>query len=85
MLAALMKKSNESDVKYAAFHGDGRLFATPEMVEESELEGDGERLYPGKEGFSLIEMPYRGNKLSMVVIAPNDPAGLPSIESRLNA
>jgi hypothetical protein len=30
-------------------------------------------------------MPYRGNKLSMVVIAPNDPAGLPSIESRLNA
>ena len=85
MLAALMKKSNESDAKYAAFHGDGRLFATLEMVEESELEGDGERLYPGKEGFSLIEMPYRGDKLSMVVIAPNDPAGLPSIESRLNA
>jgi serpin B len=85
MLAALMKKSNESDAKYAAFHGDGRLFATPEMVEESELEADGETLYPGKEGFSLIEMPYRGDKLSMVVIAPNDPAGLPSIESRLNA
>jgi serpin B len=32
----------------------------------------------------MIEMSYRGDKLSMVVIAPNDPAGLPSIESRLN-
>lgn len=82
---ALMNKLDESDVKYAAFHGDGRLFATPEMVEESELEGDGETLYPGKEGFSMIEMPYRGDKLSMVVIAPNDPAGLPSIETRLTA
>ena len=82
---ALMNKLDESDVKYAAFHGDGRLFSTPEMVDESELEGDGETLYPGKDGFSMIEMPYRGDKLSMVVIAPNDPAGLPSIETRLTA
>jgi serine protease inhibitor len=82
---AMMNKLDESDVKYAAFHGDGRLFATPRMVEESELEGDGRTLYPGKDGFSMIEMPYRGDKLSMVVIAPNDPAGLPSIEARLNA
>lgn len=81
---ALMNKPGESDVKYAAFHGDGRLFATPEMVEESELEGDGGTLYPGKDGFSMIEMLYRGDKLSMVVIAPNDPAGLPAIEARLN-
>jgi hypothetical protein len=72
-------------VKYAAFHGDGRLFATPRMVDESELEGDGRTLYPGKDGYSMIEMPYRGDKLSMVVIAPNDLAGLPSIEARLNA
>jgi serine protease inhibitor len=82
---ALMNKLDESDVKYAAFHGDDRLFATPEMVDESELGGDGRTLYPGKDGFSMVEMPYRGDKLSMVVIAPNDPAGLPSIESRLNA
>jgi serine protease inhibitor len=82
---ALMNKLDESDLKYAAFRGDGRLFATPEMVDESELEGDGETLYPGKDGFSMIEMPYRGDKLSMVVIAPNDPAGLPSIETRLTA
>jgi serine protease inhibitor len=82
---ALMNRVDSSDVKYAAFHGDGRLFATPEMVEASELVGDGGTLYPGKDGFSMIEMPYRGDKLSMVVIAPNDPAGLPSIESRLNA
>ncbi|PAW72042.1 MAG: hypothetical protein B9S38_05725 [Verrucomicrobiia bacterium Tous-C4TDCM] len=82
---ALMNKEDESDVKYAAFHGDGRLFATPEMLEESELEEDGGTLYPGKDGFSMIEMPYRGDKLSMVVIAPNDPAGLPSIEALLDA
>jgi serine protease inhibitor len=82
---ALMNQVDGSDVKYAAFHGDGRLFATPRMVDESELEGDGRTLYPGKDGFSMIEMPYRGDKLSMVVIAPNDPAGLPSIEARLNA
>ena len=35
--------------------------------------------------YSMIEMPYRGDKLSMVVTAPNDPAGLPSIEAHLNA
>lgn len=82
---ALMNKLDESDVKYAAFHGDDRLFATPEMVDESELGGDGRTLYPGKDGFSMVEMPYRGDKLSMVVIAPNDPAGLASIETRLTA
>lgn len=81
----LMNKSDDPDIKYAAFHGDGRLFATPEMVGESEHAGDGAGLYPGKDGFAMIEMPYRGDKLSMVVIAPNDPAGLPSIEARLNA
>lgn len=82
---ALMKKSDDPDIKYAAFDGKGRLFDTPEMVDESELARDGAALYPGKDGFAMIEMPYRGDKLSMVVIAPNDPAGLPFIETRLNA
>ena len=82
---AVMSKLDDTDVKYAAFHGDGRLFATPEMVEEAELAGDGRTLYPGKDGFSMVEMPYRGDKHSMLVIAPNDPAGLPSIEAHLNA
>jgi serine protease inhibitor len=31
----------------------------------------------------MVELPYKGDDLSMVVVAPNDPAGLPAIEEKL--
>jgi len=39
--------------------------------------------YPQADGFAIVELPYKGDDLSMVVIAPNDPAGLSAIENKL--
>jgi serpin B len=37
------------------------------------------------DGFQLLALPYRGNTLSMVVMLPKNPAGLPALEERLTA
>lgn len=76
----LMKKDEDESVRYAAFNSDGSRFETPKWDR-----GEGKAKYPGKDGFSMIELPYRGDSVSMVVIAPNDPTGLPALEKRLNA
>lgn len=78
---ALMRKEADKSARYAAFHGDGSYFATPMMV--SARGEDKAPSYPEQDGFAMVEMPYRGGDLSMVVIAPNDPAGLPALEARL--
>jgi len=38
----------------------------------------------GKRGFGMIELPYKGKELSMVVIAPNDPTDLDAIEKLMS-
>ncbi len=38
---------------------------------------------PGKDGFQVLEMPYKGETTSMLLIVPQDPAGLSRIESLL--
>ncbi len=35
--------------------------------------------------FQALEIPYKGNELSMVVLLPNDPGGLPALEHSLSA
>ena len=37
------------------------------------------------EGFALLEMPYNGDKLSMVILLPDEVAGLPALEKSLTA
>ena len=78
--AQLMKKDEDETVRYAAFNADGSFFPTPKFDF-----GEGKPKYPGKDGFSMVELPYRGGSMSMVVIAPNDPGGLPALERKLNA
>lgn len=39
--------------------------------------------FAGLEGLSLLEMPYEGKRLSMVVILPDEVAGLPALEESL--
>jgi serine protease inhibitor len=66
--------------RYGAFHGDGSYFNTPMRISRGQnLDG----FYPKADGFAMIELPYKGDDLSMVVIAPNDPAGLLAIEEQL--
>jgi serpin B len=35
--------------------------------------------------FQMLEIPYKSNELSMIVLLPNDPAGLPALEQGLTA
>jgi RNA polymerase sigma factor (sigma-70 family) len=75
-----MMNAMDLDVgKYAAFNADGSLFDTPRMQKR----GGGGNNYPGKGGFSVLELPYKGGALSMVLLAPNDPSGLAAVEQRL--
>ena len=40
--------------------------------------------YAARDGFSMVELPYQGGDLSMVVLLPEAKDGLQSLESRLN-
>lgn len=42
-------------------------------------------LKPNPDGFQLLELPYRGNALAMVIVLPKKPDGLPALEQRLTA
>jgi serpin B len=64
---------------YGAFNGDGTAFDTPEY------ESAGARYYPGTDGFQMLEMPYKGGELSMVVLLPRSVDGLPAIEKAITA
>ena len=78
----MMQKNRDETASYAAFNGDGTFFETPEMVP---MIGGGPAKYSGKDGFAMVELPYQGGDVSMVVIAPNDPAGLGALEKRISA
>lgn len=67
---------------YAAFNGDGTAFDTPREVPAF---GKQPPLYPDDNGFALLEMPYKGDELSMVLIAPRSPEGLTKVEKLLTA
>lgn len=78
----LMEKLQDETAGYAAFNGDGSFFPTPDEIPWNAPKP---KTDPGADGFSMVEMPYRGGKVSMIAIAPNDPKGLPALEKNLNA
>jgi serine protease inhibitor len=67
--------------RYGAFNKDGTYFNTPRRV--SRLK-DTEAVYPDNNGFEMIQLPYKGNEVSMVVIAPRSAGGLPALEKLLS-
>jgi serine protease inhibitor len=70
-------------VRYAAFNKDGSFFDTPTMVNPDKP--DNKPRYPDSNGFEMLEMPYKGGDLSMVVIVPRSAGGLPALEKTLTA
>ncbi len=68
------------EASYAAFKGDGSFFATP--LEISNF-GQRRQTDPGKDGFAMLDLPYKGDELSMLLIAPNDPGQLAAVEEKL--
>jgi len=78
---AIMHAGNLEVGRYAAFNADGTQFNTPQKIRRGQNTG----LYPGKDGFAAVELPYKGDDLSMVVIAPNSPGGLAALEANLTS
>lgn len=78
--ATLMRGRRHEGVRYAAFNADGSPFATPRMLRPEALETT--QKYP-VDGFQALELPYRGDALSMLVLLPTRPDGLASLEALL--
>jgi serine protease inhibitor len=72
-----------STARYAAFNKDGSFFATPTLVNPDKP--DSKPRYPDSNGFEMLEMPYKGGDISMVVIVPRSADGLPALEKTLTA
>lgn len=68
---------------------DGKLFEAPKFS-FAELSAEGKRIDrdwktpENATGLMMVELPYKGSEMSMLLIAPNDPAGLPAVEKKLN-
>lgn len=77
----IMQAPAWDEVRYAAFQGDGSFFNTPAVARPDQTKG----LYPDADGFAMVELPYRGDDVSMLVIAPNRHDGLEAIEEQLDA
>jgi len=69
-------------VPYAAFTGTGEYFATPAKVP---ARGDSPvPTYPDDDGFQIVELPYKGGELAMVVLLPRRHDRLSVLESLLS-
>lgn len=65
--------------KPAAFHlADGKEVETPTMFQTAKFK------YGETDDAQLLEMPYAGNDLSMLIVLPRKADGLPAIEERFN-
>lgn len=71
--------------RYAAFEADGAWFDTPDTLPDDPAAAAKVVRYPGPGGFASLELPYKGDRLAMLLIAPNRPEGLPAVEALLNA
>jgi serine protease inhibitor len=77
-IKTLLMNETVSHARYAAFDADGSFFETPQTIEKHQKKG----LYPDEGGFAILELSYKGDEISMVIIAPNSYNGLPSLEAR---
>lgn len=77
----LMSAPAWPEVRYAAFNSDGSPFKTPARARLNRKKG----LYPDADGFAMVELPYRGDEVSMLIIAPNHHDGLDELEKMLDA
>ena len=70
----------KNHARYLAIQDDGSTFETPKMVER----GTGDEVgYPQTGGHLLIDLPYKGDGLSMLIIAPRRIDGMERLERLL--
>ena len=70
-----------SPTGYAAFNADGTFFDTPHEI-AIDKDKAAPATYPDG-GFLMADLPFKGDRLSMVVIAPRKHDGLPKLEAGL--
>ena len=76
----LIMNANSLEVaKFAAFNADGSFFKTPTRIQR----GAAVATAPAGDGFSILELPYKGEELSMVLIAPGNPRKFEALEEML--
>ena len=75
--ASQFKKSN---TKIMPFH-----ITTTKSVDISMMYQEGQFPYFADEDLQVLELPYSGDDLSMIVVLPNSNIGLKELENRLNA
>jgi serine protease inhibitor len=81
-----MMSGGMASARYGAFKADGTFFNTP--AEQPNIPGrpiDERKFYPDQGGFLMLELPYKGKELSMVIIVPRAAAGLALLERRMTA
>ena len=79
---APLMQHEKSKARYGAFIGNGQPFATPRFYDDNLKPTD---YYPAADGFTAVELPYKGGQLSLLVIAPQKPEGLAALEKKLTA
>jgi serine protease inhibitor len=80
---AMMRNRSVSGCRYAAFNADGSLFQTPLKVSTTDTQTEDK--YPDPAGFQIVELPYRGHEISMVIFLPARKDGLAALEQTLSA
>lgn len=80
--AFMMSQRSLKAGRYGAFQADGSLFETPKMIEEGAEERTG---YPGGDGFQIVELPYNGDQISMLILLPRSTDGLGALTALLTA
>lgn len=78
----LMNRQGFKEGRYGAFNADGSLFDTPATVSESFREEQG---YPENNGFQVVELPYNGDALSMMILMPRKADGLAALMDSMTA
>ena len=78
----MMHQRNETTAAYAAFDGQGAFFPTTREI-PIEMKDDDASLYPDARGFTMLSLPYRGNRLVMTVLLPRSTGGLAALEREM--
>lgn len=67
--------------RYAAFNSDGSVFKTPEVEKAIAFPSP----YPDGNGFQALELPYQGDRLSMILLLPRRPGNLNKLVESMTA
>lgn len=84
---SMMHHRSMGKSRYGAFNADGSLFDTPSEIPygPTNIPANQPPRYPTDGGFTILEMPYKGGDLSMVIIVPVDANGMPALLEKLSA